>query len=149
MKFSAIAAIFVGMIINYLVVANLELLSHSIFPVPATLDFNDIHAVHKYMKELPLAALLCILGAWVVGAFVGTYAAADFLEDRSNLGAVCAMMGVFLVGSCAANMMLIPHPHWFIVTALIVVPLTVLLVYTLQSPDDSVAVAPVPTDKRK
>lgn len=113
-------AVLAGIVTAFLVVMLVEMLGHRLFPVPAGLDFNDKAAMAAFVRTLPVGALLCVLLAWVSGSFSGAWLAARLAVSRRPL--LSGVVGLFVLAASITNLMMLPHPLWFSITAVIAVP---------------------------
>ena len=112
-----------GVVIAVLIVFLADELSHMVYPIPAALDPADTEDLRAYIATLPVAAFLMVMGGWVVATFVGSVVA-----DRIGTAKAWiypTVVGGFMFTATTANLIAIPHPHWF--TA---VSLTAILVST-------------------
>jgi len=112
-----------GVVIAVLTVFLADELSHMMYPMPDSLDPGDTEDLRAYIATLPLGAFLMVMGGWVVATFVGSVVA-----DRIGTAKVWiypTIVGGFMFTATTANLIAIPHPHWF--TA---VSLTAILVST-------------------
>ena len=113
-------ALLVGMAAGFTVVFVIESIGHQVYPPPADLDFSDPAAIREFVRTLPLGAFLFVLAAWVAGAFGGAWVAAAMANTRRMTFA--GIVGALVLAASVANLLMIPHPLWFSVAALIAVP---------------------------
>ncbi len=99
-----------GIVIAGLVVGLVEMIGHTIYPPPPTLDFTDTHAMREYISTLPTGAFLSVIVAWFAGALIGTLAACRIGNAR-GITFACIVGGVVLAGA-AYNIAMYPHPLW-------------------------------------
>jgi hypothetical protein len=104
---AGIAGVGVAIVLVWLV----EMIGHSIYPVPADLDTGDMDVMRAYVDTLPLGALLSVAIAWFLGALGGTFTACRIGSARP-LAYVLVVGGVMFAGA-AFNLTVIPHPLWF------------------------------------
>jgi hypothetical protein len=119
-----ILALLLGLVVCVATVAVLEQLNHSLF-VPAsasTADSHDPSVATAFMKNLPVAAYLMVLFAWLAGAAIGI-AVASLLIKRVSRLFVPVITGVMLL-STIANFYLLPHPTWLMIAAVVLIPLS-------------------------
>ncbi len=117
-----ILAVLAGMVTGFVLVALVESAGHTIYPPPKDLDFTDPAALNAYVRSIPLGALLFVLLAWVVGTFGGAWVAARLAGPQPMLHA--GIIGALLLAASVANLIAIPHPVWFSVSAVVLVPLS-------------------------
>jgi hypothetical protein len=110
-----ILALPVGIAVAIAIVGGLEWLSHQFFDVADSVDMHDETAARAFIASLPLAAILMIGAAWMIGAFTGSLVAGKLGTLKPQ---ICAstVTGLILAGAIT-NLLLIPHPVWFSITA--------------------------------
>ena len=111
-----ITAAVLGVIAAFGIVAAVEALGHTIYPVPPDLDFNDSVAFGKYVQSLPVGALLFPAGAWVLATLGGGLLACFIAKDKPFV--YSGIIGGFIFLATVANLMMISHPMWFSISAL-------------------------------
>jgi hypothetical protein len=129
-KTRAVVAVVAGLIAAIVLIAVIEAVGHSYYPVPGHLDpFSpdpEVQAEFRnFVANLPLGALLFVLGAWIVGTFAGGWVAAYVAAVRPAVFA--NIVGVAILILCFINLAMLPHPIWFIVATVIGVPFASLL----------------------
>jgi cytochrome c biogenesis protein CcdA len=112
-----ILAVIAGIIAAAVAVFLVETAAHSLLPAPAGMDATNAESIQANMRNLPLSSFLAILAAWCVGSFVGGLVAAMVSRQQKML---CAFItALFILGSGIATMIMIPHPIWFWITAIL------------------------------
>ena len=106
-----------GIATAVILVMLIEKLGHSIYPPPADLDYSDPDALRTYYSQLPLPALLFPMIAWIVGTFAGTLLAC-YLGTASTL-TFAGVVGTLMLAATISNLILIPHPLWFSIIAVL------------------------------
>ncbi|OBP15107.1 hypothetical protein A5320_06875 [Rheinheimera sp. SA_1] len=119
-----ILALVIGLVVCVATVAVLEQVNHSLFiPTSAsTADAHDPSVATAFMKNLPVAAYLMVLFAWLAGTAFGITAASLLIKRVSRLF-VPIITGVMLL-STIANFYLLPHPTWLMIAAVLLIPCT-------------------------
>jgi hypothetical protein len=105
-----------GVVIAVLIVFLADELSHMMYPMPANMDPRDTEGLGGYIATLPIGAFLMVLGGWVIATFVGSVVA-----DRIGTAKTWiypTIVGGFIFAATTANLILIPHPHWFTAVSL-------------------------------
>lgn len=105
-----IAAGIAGILIAGGIVMIIEMIGHTVFPPPPTLDFEDSEAMRSYIGALPAGAFLFVIAAWTLGAFGGTFAGCHFGNARPVIYA--CVVGGFILLATAFNLVMYPHPLW-------------------------------------
>lgn len=119
-----ILALVLGLVVCVATVALLEQLNHSWF-VPSSASTPDAHdpsVANAYMKNLPVAAYLMVLFAWLAGTAIGI-AVASLLIKRVSRLFVPVITGMMML-STIANFYLLPHPTWLMIAAVVLIPST-------------------------
>jgi hypothetical protein len=116
----SILAVLLGAVLAFVLVACVEAIGHVVYPLPADLDLSDSDSVNAAITAMPVGAFLFVLLAWVVGTFGGAVLA-SWLAGRAPIvhGLV---IGGLLLAAGVANMLMLPHPGWFCVVAVLLVP---------------------------
>jgi hypothetical protein len=114
-----ITAAVLGIIAAGLIVAAIEALGHSIYPVPPDIDIKDPVQFGKYVEGLPIGAFVFVAGAWTLGTLVGGLLACFIAKDRPFV--YSTIVGGFILLGTIANLIMIPHPLWFSIGALIAI----------------------------
>lgn len=112
-KFLAVLGGLVAMSVS---VAAIEAISHTVYPPPIGLDFNDAAAINEYIKILPTGAFMFLLLAHFAGTFIGAVTAIKIARDGRIIWPL--IVGVVALIGGAVNLVLISHPGWFMVADL-------------------------------
>ena len=105
-----------GLVIAILLVWLIELIGHAVYPPPVDIDFSDSEAVRTYIAALPVAAVLFVGVAWVIGTFVGISVACRI--GRAGPVIYAVLVGGFVLAGAITMLIIIPHPWWFTVVSL-------------------------------
>lgn len=114
-----IAAV-IGILIGGTAVWFFEFLGHILFPITEKFDVTNLEELKQMMHKLPTMTLVSVILAQGIGVFVGMLVAR--LIDKSSLSPLFAVSGVLLLMS-AMNLLMIPHPTWFMVADILVLVL--------------------------
>lgn len=112
---AGIAGVLVAMLSVWLV----QKIGHAVYPLPAGMDLNDIEAMKTYVAKLPIGALLFVIASYFIGTTAGTCAACAIGTMLPRIYAF--LIGCLMLVATAMNVMMIPHPAWFIVAAVIAI----------------------------
>ncbi len=115
-----LGAVIAGVMVSFMLVAVIEGISTLVYPVPKGVNLTDPEVLRSYIQSMPVGALLFVLAAWGMGTFVGSLMACGIAQDRPRLFA--SIVGGVVLAATVANLMAIPHPVWFSVTAVVLVP---------------------------
>jgi hypothetical protein len=119
MMFRKIAAAVLGIIVAATIVAAVEALGHAVYPVPPHIDFDDPVQFQAYVASLPAGAFLFVLSGWVLGTLLGGLVACFVSKEKLFLYSM--IVGGFMLAAVTMNLIMIPHPLWFSITAVIAV----------------------------
>ena len=123
--FRRIGAVVTGLVASAAVVAVVEALGARVYPLPPGIDPSNMQAVKAHMAQMPVGAFIFVLAAWALGAAAGPWVATRLSPSRVAVHGT--IVGVILLAMCIANMVMLPHPIWFWIAALIVVPICAIL----------------------
>lgn len=108
-----------GIVVALGTIAGVEMLGHRVYPPPTGIDFSNPEAVKTMMAGMPVGALLFVLGGWLLGTFLGTLAACRIAAAWPMRFA--AIIGGILLAATIANLVMIPHPLWFSIVAVVAI----------------------------
>ncbi len=114
-----VAAAVLGIIAAGVIVAIVEALGHTVYPIPPDVDFNDSVQFGNYVKSLPIGAFLFVAGGWTLATLGGALLACFIAKEKPFV--YSGIVGGFILVATVANLMMIPHPLWFSVSALIAI----------------------------
>jgi hypothetical protein len=132
-----IGAVVLGLIIALVVNQISELGVHAIKPAP---DIHSLEQVKAYVASLPLSALLLVLVGWLIGTFLGAWAAARIGRTPVTayvLGAIQFCIGIW-------NAIVLPQPVWYSVALEIIYIVVPIIAARLAFPQPAAAPAPPP-----
>lgn len=113
-----ILAVIIGVIVGGLVIYGIESINMVRFPWPENLSMEDKEAFAEYVNSLPVDALLTVIIAHALGSLVAGFVCGKITPNKHiTLGLICGV--VFLLGGIM-NLVMIPHPLWFMVADLLV-----------------------------
>jgi len=112
-----VSAVVLGIVAAVAIVAAVEAIGHSVYPIPPDVDVNDPVRFENYVASLPFGAFLFVLASWNFGAFGGGLLAVFIARHKPFIYAT--IVGAFVLVASVANLIMIPHPLWFSVTAVI------------------------------
>jgi hypothetical protein len=117
--FRAVAAVFAGLVVAFILVVALELLSAVVHPLPE--DFGGTsEEMCRHVERYPQWFLAVGVLAWAVTAFVGTWIA----QRIGNLYSA-ATVGLLLLAALVLNISMLPYPIWFKIGNLLAIPAAV------------------------
>jgi len=114
-----VLALVAGAVIAVLVISCIEWFGSLLNPPPPGLDMHDTAAMRAFIATLPWTAFLVVLAAWGMGVLSGGWLAGRLAPRAPALHALA--ITVLVAAGALANMLMIPHPAWFWVSALLVI----------------------------
>jgi hypothetical protein len=111
-----VVAAMTGIAVTIVFVMAIQALGHTLYPAPAGLDTKDSQAMADYVSTLPIPALLFPMFSYFIGTFIGTALACRIGEMRP-IG-FAAIVGLLVLTGTISNLLVIPHPLWFSIFAL-------------------------------
>ena len=116
----SLAVVLIGVIVGGGIIFLVEMVGSSMYPPPADVDMSDIAQAREAVRDMPVGAMLMVLLGWSLGALAGGGLAATLARSAPDLHALA--VGVILLLLAAINMVLLPHPVWMWLAALVAVP---------------------------
>jgi len=113
-----VLSIVMGAVIAIAITVATDALFHAMSATPVPADVADPAAMGAYLAALPATALIAIVFGWTLSAFAGSAFAARFGGRGRWPGWVVA--GLFLLAT-AANFLMLPHPVWMVVLAVVAI----------------------------
>jgi hypothetical protein len=108
-----------GVLIAMLSVWLVQKIGHAVYPLPADVDFEDMEAMRTFVASLPIGALLFVIASYFIGTLAGTCAACAIGTMLPRIFAI--LIGCFMLVATTMNVMMIPHPAWFVILAVVVI----------------------------
>lgn len=105
-----------GLLVGMVVIGAVERIGHLVYPPPPGIDLHDRAALEKLIAEAPAGALLFVACAWLCGTLAGTALARTIEGPGRTIAAV--LVGVLLLLAGIANLLMLPHPAWFVAVGL-------------------------------
>ncbi len=109
-----IGGIIAGIAIGLAAIMAVQFVGQQIYPT-GNVDLRDREAMAALIASLPARALMFVVLAWFLGAFVGGAVAARISGHRWAawaIGGLIALTGV-------ANVLMYPHPLWMQIAAVV------------------------------
>lgn len=108
--FRNIAATVAGIVIAFVVVLLVNELGGVFYPAPEGLDFTDATGLRPYLATLPLGAILLMIAAPVVAAFLGTIAGCYI--GTANARLFGAIVGGIVLAKSIEESIALSYPLW-------------------------------------
>ena len=115
----AIVAVIAGVVSAFVTIVLVEALGALVAPAGVAPDVKDVERMRAYLLALPLSAYAFLLLAYLVGSVVGGMVAGRVVGTP---GSRCVwIVGGILLMTTLANLVLIAHPLWFSIAAVIAI----------------------------
>ena len=116
-----IGGILLGVVIAVALVFAIEWVVGLIIPAPADFNMRDPEQVRARVASMPTWVILLVLVGWLVGTWLGSYAAVRIARTKKLWPGL--VVGAIIFLSTLYNIMTIPHPIWFVAVSLLVIPI--------------------------
>ncbi len=110
-------AVIVGLLTAFMTVMLIEALGHSIYPPGEMLDYSKPETIENYIRTAPLGAMIFVVIAQVLAAFVGGYVSTKIAPPTTNTPFLITVVLFTVV--VIINYLSMPHPMWMIFATLI------------------------------
>jgi len=108
-----------GVVVAMLSVWLIQMVGHAVYPAPADMDMKDMDAMRAYVASLPIGALLFVIASYFIATTVGTCTACSIGTMLPRVFAI--LIGCLMLVATTMNVMMIPHPTWFVVLAVVAI----------------------------
>lgn len=125
-----ILGIVIGAVLGFGLVVVGDMLNHHFFPPPPDVQVTNPEAIRAWMAQAPILSLLGLPVTWTIAAFAASLVAA-LIAGRAWAGWIAG--GIVFAATCL-NLIMIPHPLWMLIAALVCVPLAGFCGATLVAP---------------
>ena len=109
--------IIIGATVAFVTVLVMQEVGHIVFPPAAELDPDDTEAIRTYVSNAPVGALWLVLASYFIGTFDGVFLACLVARMKYHIFGI--IVGGLMLAATIANLILIPHPHWFSLAAVL------------------------------
>ena len=116
----SILGLVLGLAVAILTVWLLQMIGHTVWPLPEGLDLEDSAAMAEHVKAAPIGSLILVLAGYIVGTFDGVFLGCWIGTAKRYMSAV--VIGGLMLVATITNLIMIPHPLWFSASALIGIP---------------------------
>jgi hypothetical protein len=121
-----IAAVIAGFVVAILGIDLVQAIGALVAPASsAPPDITNHAAMAEFLAGLPWKSYAFILAAYLLGTVAGVVVAASILPDPRSR--TTWIVGGLVVVVTVANLLMLPHPVWFSVAAVVAVGLGVVL----------------------
>jgi hypothetical protein len=120
-----IFAVLIGLIVGNIAIMLLHKVGGIFYPFPEGMDQNNMDDIATYMETAPLGAFIAVLIAHAGGPFFGSMGMSWVAGDKKSIKLAYVIGGLFTAFG-VANLIMLPHPMWFNIDALIYLPMAYL-----------------------
>ena len=128
-------ALLAGVLTAIIVIGIIEYIAHLLYAPTVPPDRSNPEAMRAFIAAMPAGAFLLILLAYAAGTFVGGVVAGRIA--RSTAWRHAGSIGGLILLFALMNIVVLPHPLWFTVSAIIVMPLMAALARAVGVPKSS------------
>lgn len=114
-----IAAVFLGLMLAFVVIILFEKVSHGQMVVPDGVDPNTPEGAAELIGNAPMSALMWVVGGYFFGTFLGALLA-QFISNGAKPVSAWITGGILLVLTIL-NLYAVPHPLWMVASSIAVV----------------------------
>ena len=107
-----VLATLVGLVVAFIITMGLESLSGVFFPLAEGSDPTNPEWLKANIHTIPTGALIIVAAAHLIGIIIGMYIAA-LIAKESLIPSY--LVGSLLLVGIVVNLMMIPHPTWFMI----------------------------------
>lgn len=111
----SVGAVLGGLFLGFLLVGAIEFLGHWVYPPPLGIEKWQYDQIASWARDAPLGVFLFVFVAWTLGAFVSALSAC-YLAGKSPWIPV-GIVGLVFIAATGFNLVAIPHPLWFVLSA--------------------------------
>jgi len=108
-----IVGVIIGIFVAGLIIWTVQSVNIRLYPLPESIDINDQDQMREYMKIVPSGALIMVLLSHILGALGGAWVGC-IIADRFYLKISMIIAGFLLVMGII-NLLMLPHPVWFMI----------------------------------
>jgi hypothetical protein len=129
-----LVAAVLGVVLAFILIAVAQVISARIHPPPPGLDFRDPVVMAEYIRTVPVGVLIAVLLGYFIGVAGGAWLATRLSASRHKRQGL--MVGALFFIASVMNLSSFPHPAWFWVANLGLVPLAAWLGMAFGEPDE-------------
>ena len=115
----AIIAVIAGIVAAFVSILLVEAVGALVVPAGAAPSLKDADRMRDYLQTLPLSAYAFVLAAYLIGSTVGGLVATRVVGKVPSRSVW--VVGGLLLATTMANLVMIPHPLWFSMAAVVAV----------------------------
>jgi hypothetical protein len=119
-----VLAVIAGFVVSVIGIDLVEAIGALVAPVPAAPNLANVTAMGVYLASKSWQSYAFDLGAYVLGTVAGVVVAASIVRVRSR---AVWVVGGLVLATTVANLVILPHPVWFSVAAVVAVALGAVL----------------------
>lgn len=110
-----IGGILAGILAGFLAIWLIEMIGHVFYPLPSDITLGNREQLAALIRGMPLGAQAFVVAAWLGGALVGGAVAYRIVGRRWAPWTIAG----FVALASILNILMIPHPEWMQVGAVV------------------------------
>ncbi len=110
-----ILGIIAGIVAAFGMIWLTDTIGHSFYPVPSDVSVQNFEQMGAYINSMPAGAMAFVVGAWFAGALIGGIVATLASRRRWTAWVIAAVV----VLASLLNVLMIPHPIWMQIGAVV------------------------------
>ncbi|HLL58856.1 MAG TPA: hypothetical protein VK391_03080 [Allosphingosinicella sp.] len=110
-----IGGILAGIVSAFAAIWLIEFVGHSVYPVRSDVNQGNVEEMASLIRGMPVGAQAFVVLAWLVGAMAGGVVANSIANRRWPAWPVAALVAAASI----LNILMIPHPEWMQIGAVV------------------------------
>lgn len=120
-----VLSVVAGLLISWLLVGIGDGIVARLFPFPDHLDPHNEDQLNEFINTLPIMAFWLMLSFWSLAAFSGGFITASLAASKWQR--LTIITGVILTLGSYGNLVILKHPLWVSISAMIVYPVMIII----------------------
>ena len=104
-----------GVIAGFAAIWLTDMIGHSIYPIPSDVSIGNPEQMGALIRGMPGGAQAFVVAAWFAGALVGGIVANLIADQRWTAWVIAG----FVALASILNILMIPHPEWMQISAVV------------------------------
>jgi hypothetical protein len=116
-----ILSILAGVVTGWLIIFIGDAATHVLFPPAEGTDFTNQEEFRAFVESIPAKVFILMLSFWLLAAFIGGFVSAKI--NKAGWKRFSIITGSVLLAATILNLLMISHPLWMVIIAvLLIVP---------------------------
>ena len=104
-----------GVIAGFVAIWLTDMIGHSIYPISSDVSIGNPEQMGALIRGMPAGAQAFVVAAWFAGALVGGIVANLIADQRWTAWVIAG----FVALASILNILMIPHPEWMQISAVV------------------------------